>query len=44
MVHARLFLYELGICGVDATSLMQTFEALRQELDGLLPKRAAAPA
>ncbi len=44
MVHARLFLYELGICGVDATSLMQTFEALRQELDGLLPKRAAARA
>jgi hypothetical protein len=42
MVHLRLFLYELGVCSVDATSLMRTFEALRLELHGLLPKRAAA--
>ncbi len=42
VVHLRLFLYELGICSVDATSLMRTFEALRLELHGLLPKRTAA--
>jgi hypothetical protein len=42
LVHLRLFLYELGVCSVDATSLMRTFEALRLELHGLLPKRAAA--
>ena len=42
VVHLRLFLYELGICSVDATSLMRTFEALRLELHGLLPNKAAA--
>ena len=42
MVHARLWLYERGICGVDPTGLMRTFEALRLELHALLPGRLSA--
>lgn len=44
MVHLRLFLYRWGICGVDASGLMRSFEALRMELRALLPGPAAAHA
>ena len=42
MVHGRLFLYERGLCGVDATGLMRTFEEMRRELRALLPERVMA--
>lgn len=44
IVHLRLFLYQWGLGGVDATGLMKIFEALRLELRALLPGtlRAAA--
>lgn len=42
MVHGRLFLYRWGICGVDATGLMRTFEQMRQDLRALLPQRVLA--
>ncbi|HLK49480.1 MAG TPA: hypothetical protein VKT49_15165 [Bryobacteraceae bacterium] len=41
-VHLRLFLYERGVCGVDATGLMRTFEEMRRELRSLLPDRVMA--
>jgi len=36
-VRARLVLYRLGYCGVDPTSLVNTFDLVRLELCGLLP-------
>ena len=42
VVHVRLWLYEWGICGVDPSGLMRTFEALRLELHALLPGRLSA--
>src|SRR5581483_943033 len=44
IIHLRLFLYQWGLGGVDATGLMRIFEALRLELRALLPGtlRAAA--
>jgi hypothetical protein len=42
VVHARLFLYERGMCRVDPRELMRTFEAMRLELHNLLPKRVIA--
>ena len=39
MVHARLFLYQWGICGVDVSGLMRTFEQLQLDLRALLPQR-----
>jgi hypothetical protein len=44
VVHARLHLYQWGICEVDATGLMRTFEALQLELRALLPKKLPARA
>ena len=42
VVHARLFFYQWGICGVDATGLMRTFEQMRLDLRALLPRRVLA--
>jgi len=41
MVQSRLFLYRWGVCGVDVTSLVKIFEAMRLELRSLVP--AALP-
>lgn len=37
MVQSRLFLYRWGVCGVDVTSLVKIFEAMRLELRRLVP-------
>ncbi|MCX6628729.1 MAG: hypothetical protein NTW28_14005, partial [Candidatus Solibacter sp.] len=36
-VYFRLFLYRWGICTVDVTSLVQSFDAMRMELRVLVP-------
>jgi hypothetical protein len=36
-VHCRLFLYRWGICGVDVTSLVKVFDAMRLELQSMVP-------
>jgi hypothetical protein len=37
MVYSRLFLYRWGMCGVDVTSLVKTFDLMRLELRSLVP-------
>ncbi len=37
LVYARLFFYRLGICGVDASVLVRTFDVMRLELRHLVP-------
>jgi hypothetical protein len=41
LVQSRVFLYRWGVCGVDVTSLVKIFEAMRLELRRLVP--AALP-
>ncbi len=41
LVYARLMFYRLGICGVDASVLIRTFDVMRIELRHLVP--AAMP-
>jgi hypothetical protein len=41
-IQVRLFLYRWGVCTVDVRSLVQTFEAMRVELCGLMPTTACA--
>jgi len=36
-VHARLWLYRWGICTVDGVSLVRLFDAMRMELQTLVP-------
>lgn len=40
VIRMRLLLYCHGYCGVDGRALVQTFDALRLELQGLMPRRA----
>jgi len=40
LVHARLFLYRCGVCGIDSSGLMRSFEAVRVELRALAPAGA----
>jgi hypothetical protein len=35
--HGRVFLYRWGLCSVDVTGLMRTFDAMRLELQKLVP-------
>ena len=35
--HARLFLYRWGLCGVNVTGLVNTFDAMRVQLQTLVP-------
>jgi hypothetical protein len=39
--RARLFLYRWGICGVDVTSLVKSFDMMQLELRTLVPSAAA---
>jgi hypothetical protein len=41
LVYCRLVLYRFGFCGVDVSSLVQTFDLMRVELRQLVP--AAIP-
>ena len=41
MVGFRLFLYRWGLCGVDVTDLVKSFDAMRLELRRLVPATAA---
>jgi hypothetical protein len=36
-VQVRLFLFRWGICGVDVTGLVKTFDSMRLELRSLVP-------
>jgi hypothetical protein len=36
-VRVRLVFYRWGLSSVDASSLMRTFDGMRQELQGLMP-------
>ena len=38
LVHGKLLLYRAGICGVDVTSLVRTFDDMRRELRVLVPQ------
>jgi hypothetical protein len=40
VVQGRLFLYRWGVCGVDVTSLVKTFDLMRLELRSLVPASA----
>jgi hypothetical protein len=42
LVRVRLFCYRRGICGVDVTGLVRTFEAMRLELRSLTPAAVTA--
>jgi hypothetical protein len=44
VVHARLFCYRLGICAVDVSELVRTFDLMRGELRQLVPANMAAGA
>lgn len=44
VVRTRLFLYRWGLCDVDASGPIRSFEALRRELCSLLPSAAASQA
>lgn len=41
VVHFRLTLYRLGICGVDGAELVKIFDAMRLELRTLVPSAVA---
>ncbi len=41
VIHVRLVLYRSGVCGVDASGPIRSFEALRLQLRGLLPESAS---
>lgn len=43
-IQARLFLYRLGICGVDVTSVVGIFDGVRLELRSLVPASLGAAA
>ena len=43
-VQFRLMLYRWGICGVDVSSLVRTFDLMRLELRSLVPAAAASNA
>jgi hypothetical protein len=42
MVHVRLIFYRWGICGVDVSSLVKTFDTMRLELRNLAPSAIGA--
>ena len=44
LVGLRLFLYRLGVCGVDVTDLVKNFDVMRLELRRLVPATLAAGA
>jgi hypothetical protein len=44
LVYGRLGLYRLGICGVDVSDLVRTFDLMRVELRQLVPAHMAAGA
>lgn len=37
MVHCRLSLYRWGVCGVDVSWLVESFETMRRELRSIVP-------
>jgi hypothetical protein len=37
VVQCRLFLYRWGVCGVDVSWLVESFETMRRELRRLVP-------
>jgi len=41
VVYSRLFLYRLGICGVDVAGVVNIFDMMRVELRTLVPSSAA---
>jgi hypothetical protein len=41
-IYTRLFFYRWGVCGVDVTTLVKTFDVMRLELRSLVP--VAVPA
>src|SRR5262249_59351060 len=41
-VHVRLFLFQIGICTVDVTSLVEIFDVMRLELRNMMPAAAMA--
>jgi hypothetical protein len=43
-VQLRLLLFRWGICGVDVTSLVKTFDLMRLELRNLVPAEIPAGA
>jgi len=43
-IQARLLLYRWGVCTVDVSSLVQTFDVMRIELRNMMPAAAAAAA
>ena len=44
VVYGRLYLYRFGLCGVDVSSLVRTFDSMRVELRQLVPATMAAGA
>ena len=44
MVQFRLWLYRMGICGVDVATLVDVFDSMRIELRSLVPAAAATAA
>jgi hypothetical protein len=44
VVYGRLYLYRFGVCGVDVSSLVRTFDSMRVELRQLVPATMAAGA
>jgi hypothetical protein len=44
LVGFRLFLYRMGLCGVDVTDLVKIFDMMRLELKRLVPATAAMSA
>ena len=42
VVHLRLGLYRMGVCGVDVVTLVDIFDSMRIELRSLVPAAAAA--
>jgi len=44
MVEARLFLYRWGLCTVDVSALVKTFDVMRLELRSMAPATMAAAA
>jgi hypothetical protein len=43
-VQIRLLLFRWGICGVDVTDLVKTFDSMRVELRSLVPAEMPAGA
>jgi len=43
-VHVRLFLYQIGVCTVDSSRLVEIFDVMRIELRNMMPAAMAAGA